>query len=105
MTKLNMKHLITFKRFEPNDGPEAGDGSFQVITKAWAAIRTFQGNEVQAGALTLPVENIRYIIRYQPGIESNMTIEHEGKDYEIINVMNDNEDDKTITIVAKKFGR
>lgn len=99
-----MKHFIIFKRFEANDGPEAGEGSFQIITKAWAAIRTFQGNEIQAGGTTLPVENIRYIIRYQPGIEPNMTIEYEGDDYEIINVMNDNEDDKTITIVAKKFG-
>lgn len=105
MPKLNMKHHITIGSLQESSGPEAGGEEFQIFTTAWAAIRTLQGNEIQAAGITTPVENMRFIIRYIPGVESYMEIIYKDENYQIENIMNDNEDDKTLTIVAKKLGR
>lgn len=102
--KLNMKHMILFGREMPSSGPEPG-GEWTIVTNAWAAIRTFQGNEIQSAGITTPVENMRFIIRYIPGITSDMEIVHQDQRYQIQNIMNDNEDNKTLTIVASKIGK
>ena len=102
MSKLNMKHLISIgKKTEYVD-----EDGYKVIgwiehTKAWAAIKTMKGYEYFAAAQSNVVGVVRFIIRYTPGIQSNHEVKYNDKRYKIESIANDDEENKTITIIAK----
>lgn len=71
----------------------------------WAMIKTMQGREYFAAAATQSENTTRFVIRYTSGIDSNMRILYKGRVFEITAPpINDNEENKTLTIIAKEKG-
>jgi SPP1 family predicted phage head-tail adaptor len=71
----------------------------------WAAIKTMQGREYFAAAATHSENTSRFIVRYTEDIDSSMKFLFKGKTHEIISVINDDEANKTLTIIAKEGGQ
>jgi SPP1 family predicted phage head-tail adaptor len=71
----------------------------------WAAIKTMQGREYFAAAATRSENTVRFIIRYVEDIDSSMRIGHKNNMYDIISVINDDELNETLTIIAKVGGQ
>jgi SPP1 family predicted phage head-tail adaptor len=67
----------------------------------WAMIKTIQGREYIAAATTQTEKTTRFIVRYTTGINESMRIVHKDKMYEIVSVINDDEMNKTLTIIGK----
>lgn len=75
--------------------------TWQDKKKVWAMVKTTQGREYFAAAATQSENTVRFIIRYITGIDSTMRIIYKDKVYEIESIINDDELDKTLTIMAK----
>jgi SPP1 family predicted phage head-tail adaptor len=67
----------------------------------WCMIKTTQGREYFAAASTQNEKTTRFIVRYTTGIDESMRIVHKDKVYEIESVINDDELNKTLTIIGK----
>lgn len=104
------KHRITFQKYDPEATNENGfpvDESerYSDIKTVWAMIRTLKGTEFQQANTTKAETTSRFVIRYSAGneLDSDMRILHKGKKFEIISpLINDDEKNVTITIVAKE---
>src|SRR5699024_6884134 len=97
--KLNFNNLITFVKDMPDpNSPYPGDRIEVEITKAWADIRTMQGREYTQSVLANTVETSRFIIRYIPDIDTSMQVKFKGQKYKIVSLVNDNEQNRTLTI-------
>lgn len=71
----------------------------------WAAIKTMQGKEYFAAAATQNENTVRFIIRYTSGINYEMQIRFKDRVFDIISIINDDEANKTLTIIAKEGGQ
>ena len=101
MKDLNFKHRIellhtttTMDEIGQEITKEVSFGSF------WAEIKTVRGQDIQSAGQQLTKNTVRFIIRYVPGVNSKMIIVHNGDRYKIEEVLNDNMNNKTLTIVA-----
>lgn len=73
------------------------------ICRVWTAIKTVRGKEYAEAAATQSEIISRFIIRYRKGIDARMKIDLNGRIFDIIEPpINDNELNKTLTIVAKE---
>ncbi|PTL37649.1 phage head closure protein [Alkalicoccus saliphilus] len=97
---FNFKHRISFMEEIPNPGPDPGT-SLQEVKKAWADIKTMKGSEFNTATMAGNLGVSRFIIKYTPGITSRMHIRFKGKDYSIRSIMNDDEQNRTITIIGE----
>jgi SPP1 family predicted phage head-tail adaptor len=103
MNPGNLKHRITFQQFSEIEN-ELGD-----VVKEWldyktvrAMIKTVQGREYFSASSTQNENTIRFIIRYTNGIHPDMRINFRGRYFEIESVINDDEMNKTLTIMGKE---
>lgn len=99
-SSFNFTKRIEIVAMQPNTGPEPGEQE-KLFSKAWADIRTVKGYEYDSAAIAGNVGKSRFIIRYMKGIKASMKIKYKGLTYEIESITNDNENNQTITIVAK----
>jgi|SRR5699024_2103490 len=84
-----------------SSGPEAnGDEEEVLIAKPWAAIKTMKGSEVQTLGLSGHEMTSRFIIRYKDGIKPSHKIKYKGQTYNIESITNDDEQNRTITMIA-----
>lgn len=101
MNKLNFKHLISIVEGEGGTDaggfPTPGGGEF---TKAWADIKTMKGNEFYSAKAIARVGISRFIIRYIPDIKQDMKVEFNGKTYNLESIENDDEQNRTITMIG-----
>lgn len=104
--KLNKR--ITFQLFDPDakdpDGfplpPEQQWSDFKTV---WAMIKTMQGREYYQASAIQAENTTRFIIRYTTGIDNNMQIKYGNRIFNIVAPpINDNEANKTLTIIAKE---
>lgn len=96
----NFKHLISITKEQPKPGPYPDTEEVEV-TKAWADIRTMQGREYSQSVLADTVETSRFIVRYTPIIDVSMQVSFKGQKYSIVSLVNDNEQNKTLTIYCE----
>ncbi len=98
------KHRITFQQYlegETENGFPIKDWK-DVIT-VFAAIRTLKGKEFYEAATTQNENTSRFIIRYRKGITPDMRIKmRDGRTFDIVSLINDNEENKTLTIHARE---
>jgi len=59
-----------------------------------------KGTEIQTLGLSAHEITSRFIIRYQSGIEHKHKIKYKGHTYDIESLVNDDEQNRTITIIA-----
>jgi SPP1 family predicted phage head-tail adaptor len=70
----------------------------------WAAVKTMQGREYFAAATARSENTMRFIVRYVPDIDSSMRVLFKNRTFEIESVINDDEANKTLTIIVKEGG-
>lgn len=86
---------------EEDGGFMPGTGGEVVKAKAWADIRTMKGSElVLHENSSVLVGKSRFIIRHRTDIKIDWDIKHNGKKYVIESIVNDDERNQTITIIA-----
>jgi SPP1 family predicted phage head-tail adaptor len=102
---------LTIHAYNGGDGTDENGyplPEYAPVYSCWCRVITMQGSEYFAAAAVQAVNNIRFIIRYTKSIEftSNMRVEFKGEMYEVVaDPMNDNMENKTITIVCRRLGR
>jgi SPP1 family predicted phage head-tail adaptor len=75
------------------------------IKKAWSTIKTTKGSEYVAAGAERSSIVVRFILYYTTGINADMRISYEGRIFDIIEPpINDDEMNKTLTIIAKERG-
>jgi SPP1 family predicted phage head-tail adaptor len=97
------RHRITFQEFIET----TNENGFPVqewidVKTAWAMIKTLQGREYYEAATTQNENNVRFVIRYTSGINPDMRIKYKDRAFEILSVINDDERNITLTIIAKE---
>lgn len=78
------------------------DNAKEVIANVWTAIKTVRGTEYVSAAATQNENTYRFIIRYRSDVDPRMKIDFKGRIFDIESVLNDDELQKTLTIVAKE---
>ncbi len=103
MKMLRMNHRITFLKSEDYKD-ELGQWIEEWVDfkKVWCAVKTVKGQEYFAAASTRSENTYRFIIRHTNEISTHMKINFNGRMFEIESVLNDDEANKTITIIAKE---
>lgn len=75
----------------------------QIFRSAWAMIKTLKGSEYLKAAAVQATKIYRFVIHYTPGITNDMKVLYDGRTFDIIEPpTNDDEMDKTLTIIAKE---
>lgn len=75
----------------------------QEFTKAWAMIKTLKGSEYLKAAAVRAERIYRFIIHYTPDITNKMIVKYDNRTFDIIEPpTNDDEMDRTLTIIAKE---
>jgi SPP1 family predicted phage head-tail adaptor len=106
----DLRHRITFQQYDENATNENGfplDESqrWQDVKTVWAMIKTdsnMRYREFYEAAAEHSEKIIRFIVRYTKGITPKMRILYKGRIFNIIAVVNDDELNKTLTIIAKE---
>lgn len=101
----SFRHRITFLKLESLKdelGQEIGKDWIE-YKKAWAMIKTLKGSEyVNAGSERATITS-RFVIHYTEGITAEMRIKYNNRIFDIIEPpINDDEADKTLTILVKE---
>lgn len=68
-----------------------------------AMIKTISGKEYFSTAYEQADRTYRFVIRYRDGITPKMIIRYDERVFNIESVINDDELDKTLTIIAKEL--
>lgn len=96
---LHFKNRIEIVELRPNPGPDPGEQE-TLFSRAWADIKTMKGSEYNSATMAGNVGKSRFIIRYMKGIKSTMKIKYKGLTYDIESITNDDENNRTITIIG-----
>ena len=70
--------------------------------KAGAMIKTMQGREYIQAATTKNEGTSRFVIRYTKGLHEDMRVLFRERIFDILSIINDGEENKTLTIVVKE---
>ncbi|PEA54505.1 head-tail adaptor protein [Bacillus pseudomycoides] len=77
--------------------------TWKELKKAWAIIKTLKGSEYIAASASQATRMYRFIIPYTHGITEEMRINIKGRIFDIIEPsINDDEQNKTLTIITKE---
>lgn len=103
MRASQYKHRITIKGYEEYRN-EVGETTRKWVDfkTVWCAIKTMKGTEYPQAVATLTENTYRFIIRYTEGILPSMKVEYQGRTFDIVSALNDDELKKTITIIARE---
>lgn len=96
-----LKHRITLLKLVASED-DIGNTveEWQEVRTCWAMIKTVSGREYIAAASVQAERTYRFIIRYTKGIDEAMKIQYDGRLFDIKSVLNDDEERKTLTIIA-----
>lgn len=105
------KHRVTFQEVVPNSGVNENGfpiDAWQDVKSAWAMIKTVKGSEYSSAASTQNENISRFVIHYTEGLHPDMRIVYKKKPvederfFDIESILNDDEADKTLTIIVKE---
>jgi SPP1 family predicted phage head-tail adaptor len=68
----------------------------------WAKVIPVSGREFIEAKATQSENIYRFIIRYRKDLDTSMKITFNDRTFEIVSILNDNEDNVTLTIVASE---
>lgn len=82
--------------------------TFGEICKAWSMIKTLKGTESQAAAQSNTVNTTRFVVHYSKFLsdlfdekKTKLELHYKGTIYDIKSIINDDEQNKTFTIIAE----
>jgi len=100
-TSYHFKNRIEIVEIKPDYNSPYPDATKEVLfSKAWADIRTMKGREYNIAKLAGNEGKSRFIIRYMKGVKAHMKIKYKGLIYDIESITNDDEQNRTITIIG-----
>lgn len=70
------------------------------VKTVWAMIKTLTGKEVFQAMTTKTEYTTRFVIRYTTGLNTDMRILYKNRIFNIQSIINDDEQNKTLTISA-----
>ncbi|MGG3737536.1 phage head closure protein [Aeribacillus pallidus] len=95
--------IMLLKRVVTEDEIGQPVEDWQPARTCWAMIKTVKGSEYVAAGAERATITYRFIIRYTKGITSDMRISYQERIFDIIEPpINDDELNKTLTILAKE---
>lgn len=101
MKGLNFKHRISiYGRIEYENAAGETSTKFSKITDLWADIRTLNGKDHAIAIVEEKRVTYRFIIRHTKTVDAFQEIHYEGRKFKIDSLLNDNENNKTMTIIA-----
>lgn len=75
---------------------------WQAFKSPFASAEPLLGREFFAAEAAQSKVEIKFRLRYTPGIETTMRIRHRGSDYEILSVVNVEDRDREMLLYARK---
>lgn len=106
------RHYITFQQYDPEATNENGfplpeDQRYVDVKSVWAMIKTLSDRgssyEFYEASTTHAKNTCSFVVRFTAGIDSDMRIKYKNRYFEILSDINDNEADKTLTIVGREI--
>lgn len=93
--KITIEHFV--EETNENGYPVEDWKSFKSL---WAQIKTVKGSEIVTSGTEINADTYRFIVRYTDGITPKMRVKFKNRTFDIQSVLNDDEEMRTITIVA-----
>ncbi|MDX1769945.1 MAG: phage head closure protein [Planococcaceae bacterium] len=94
---------VTFQEF--GDGKDA-DGflieEWVDVKSAWAMIKTIKGSEYSSAASTQNENVSRFVIHFTTGLHPDMRVMFKERIFSIESIINDDEANRTLTIMVKE---
>lgn len=82
--------------------------TFEDVFRVWAMVKTLRGNEYIAAAQVKAENTTRFVVRYSRAIEeltdeqkTRFAIRYKEKMYDVKSIINDDEMNKTFTIITE----
>lgn len=102
------RHRITFQEYDPDAVNENGfplpeEQRWTNVKTVWAMIKTIRGREFFEAAAVQNENLVRFVIRYTNGLHPDMRIVFKGRKFKIESIINDDELNKTLTIMSKEL--
>lgn len=109
MSKGILNTRITFYKYIPNDGPEAGEMKNEVLYKCWAKVDEVWLKDIETAKSNGTLSDVTITIRdprsdYQPNNKHYLSIDsvyYEDKEYNIKHAKPDLQNKRYIRIVAE----
>lgn len=103
--KLNKR--IAFEAYDPNAKDEDGyplkeEDAWTQVKLAWASIKTLKGREFIEAQAVQAENTVRFIVRHAKDVNTKMRIIYNQRKFNIESIINDDEKNKTLTIIAKE---
>lgn len=101
MKNLNFKHRISiYGRIEYENAAGEISERFAKIMDLWADIKTMNGTDHAIAIAEEKRITYRFIIRYKKTVDAFQEIHYDGRKFKIDSLLNDNENNSTMTIIA-----
>lgn len=98
-----LRHRITLQRqIHAQNDYGAVVTTWQGIATVWAEIKPISGREYFEASQVQSEVTTQIWIRYRDGIEPTMRVAHNGKQYEIVSVLNYQGLNKTLQLMCKE---
>ncbi|MDO7487041.1 phage head closure protein [Peribacillus frigoritolerans] len=101
---MNAGHFNKRITIQSNNGGVDADGypiqGTTNVVSVWAMVKPLSAKDYFEAKATQSERTTRFIIRYRTGIEFDMTILYGQRKFEIVSIINDNEENKTLTIIG-----
>lgn len=103
----NLNRRIVFQIYDSNAKDSEGfplpdTKKWLDFKTVWAMIKTLRGSEFYQAASMQAENTTRFVIRYTKGLNTNMRIQYDNRFFDIQSIINDDERNVTLTIIAKE---
>ncbi|PLR93238.1 head-tail adaptor protein [Bacillus sp. T33-2] len=111
MNLADFRHRITIQKLEEGSTNENGfpvddSSNWKDVMTVWAATETLgdktSNYEFYEAATTMAKNTLTFIIRYKPDLNSDMRIVFKERDFEIVSMINENEENRLLLIVGRE---
>lgn len=85
-------------KYDKDGYPINGEGE---IATVWATVKPVSSRDYFTAKATQSEHIVRFTFRYREGIESDMKIIYRDKEYEIESIINDEEANRTLTVMGR----
>lgn len=99
----DLRHRITLQKYnETTDDEGFSTQEWQDIATVWASVENLFGREYWQAAAIQAENTVKFIIRYRKDVTTDMRIQFQGQQYEIISIDNIKYKNEYIEIKAKE---
>lgn len=89
---------------EYQDASGAWTSGWMAVGTFWAAVEPLTGKERISADSVASVTDVRVILRYQPGVAAGDRIRHDGKDMNVVTVIDRDSRNRELELLCKRVG-